>query len=155
MKKISTNTRLIPKPFPGPSPGTSARAGLLFLPILAALSLWLSACAFTEYGNRINGEQLEIARLEDKRHNLETQYIIVLNNLEEHPGEEKLIKERDEVRRKLIDVSSLIVEKRKLLDQSFKEWEDKIVQEKIEKEMIDREIKENEGKNEDVEFENK
>ncbi|MDB5103602.1 MAG: hypothetical protein JWP91_1291 [Fibrobacteres bacterium] len=114
-----------------------------------------SGCAFTEYGNRINQEQLEIARLEDKRHNLETQFIIVLNNLETHPGEEKLIKERDEVRRKLIDVSSMIVEKRKLLDQSFREWEQKIVEERIQREMIDKEVKENEGKNEDVEFENK
>jgi hypothetical protein len=126
-----------------------------FIPAAAFLILSVSGCAFTEYGNRINQEQLEIARLEDKRHNLETQYIIVLNNLELHPAEERLLKERDEVRRKLIDLSSLLNEKRKLLDQSFQEWEQKIVHERIEKEMVDREIRENEGKNEDVEFENK
>ena len=66
MKKICTNTR---------------RSGLLF-PLLCFLSgLLLTGCAFTDYGNRINREQLDIARLEDKRHNLETQFIIVLNNL--------------------------------------------------------------------------
>jgi hypothetical protein len=127
----------------------------LAAPAASLLLLTLAGCAFTDYGNRINQEQLEIARLEDKRHNLETQYIIVLNNLELHPAEERLIKERDEVRRKLIDLSGLLVEKRKLLDQSFQEWEQKIVHERIEQEMIDREIRENEGKNEDVEFENK
>src|SRR5258705_8969059 len=125
MKKIFTSTRL----FPGR--GTRpARALLLF-----SAALLLSACAFTEFGNRINQEQLEIARLEDKRHSLETQYIIVLNNLELHPDEERLIKERDEVRAKLIDVSSLITEKRRMLDQSYREWEQKIVEEKIEKKM--------------------
>jgi hypothetical protein len=122
---------------------------------LAAAALCLSACAFTEYGNRINQEQLDISRMEDKRHNLETEYIIVLNNLETHPGEEKLLKERDEVRGKLRDLDFQISEKRKGLDQSFREWEEKIVQEKIEQEMIDKEVKENQNKDEDVDFENK
>jgi len=125
------------------------------LSALFSAALLLFSCAFTDYGNRINQEQLEIAKLEEKRHSLETQYIIVLNNLEVHPGEDKLVKERDKVRGRLIDVSSLISEKRKLLDASIREWEQKIVQEKIEREMIDREIRENEGKDEDVEFENK
>ncbi len=138
MKKTSTNTRR-----------------LLRLPALAALLILPSGCAFTEYGNRINQEQLEIARLEDKRHDLETEYIIVMNNLELHPDEDRLIKERDLVRGKLIDLSANLNEKRKLLDQSFREWEQKIVQEKIEKQMIDQEVKENEGKNEDEEFQNK
>ncbi|MEO6095734.1 MAG: hypothetical protein ABIW76_08650 [Fibrobacteria bacterium] len=119
------------------------------------LGLLIQGCAFTDYGNRINQEQLEIARLEDKRHTLETQFIIVLNNLENHPAEERLLKERDEVRGKLIDVSSLISEKRKLLDQSYREWEQKIVEERIQQQMIDKEVQDNEGKNEDVEFENK
>ncbi|HKP97644.1 MAG TPA: hypothetical protein VJ385_18015 [Fibrobacteria bacterium] len=141
MKKTCTSTRPL------------FRRGAVPFP-LAALLL-LSACAFTEYGNRINQEQLDIARLEDKRHTLETQYIIVLNNLELHPDEEKLVKERDEVRGKLIDVAGLIDQKRKMLDQSYREWEQKIVEEKIQKQMIDNEIRENDGKNEDVEFENK
>lgn len=124
-------------------------------PLLPIAAFLFAACAFTEYGNRINQEQLDIARLEDKRHSLETQYIIVLNNLELHPDEDRLIKERDEVRAKLIDVTGLITEKRRMLDQSYKEWEQKIVEEKIEKKMIDTEVKENQDKNEDVDFENK
>ncbi|MEO7426164.1 MAG: hypothetical protein ABI036_13335 [Fibrobacteria bacterium] len=152
MKKICTNS--------GPRLRVSGNAfsygrAFRFFPATALAGFLLSACAFTEYGNRINQEQLDIARLETKRQSLETEYIIVLNNLEMHPSEERLIKERDEVRGKLIDVSSLIQEKRKLLDQSYREWEQKIVEEKIEKQMIDAEVKENEGKNEDVEFENK
>lgn len=123
--------------------------------LAAAAALFAAGCAFTEYGNRINQEQLEIARLEDKRHGLETEYIIVLNNLELHPDEERLIKERDQVRRKLIDLHADIAERRKSLDQSFMEWEQKIVEERIEKQMIDKEVKENEGKDEQMEFENK
>lgn len=145
MKKTSTNSSLFHRS------GTTAFRVSAFL----SAAILLSACAFTDYGNRINTEQLEIAKLEERRHSLETQYIIVLNNLEVHPGEEKLVKEQDQVRRKLIDVTSLIHEKRKLLDASIREWEQKIIQEKIEREMIDREIRENEGKDEDVEFLNK
>lgn len=121
----------------------------------AAAALLCSGCAFTEYGNRINQEQLEIARLEDKRHGLETEFIIVLNNLETHPDDERLIKERDEVHKKLIDLDADILERRKGFDQSLKEWDQKIVQERIEKQMIDQEVKENEGKDEQQEFENK
>jgi hypothetical protein len=123
--------------------------------ILGLCALTFSACAFTEYGNRINQEQLDIAHLEDKRHSLETSYIIVLNNLETHPTEERLLKERDSKRAKLRDLDFLIAEKRKSLDQSFLEWEQKIVEEKVQKQMIDREIRENQGKDEDVDFENK
>jgi hypothetical protein len=123
------------------------------LPLLSCL--YLSACAFTEYGNRINQEQLAIARLEEKRHSLETQYIIVQNSLELHPTEDKLIKERDEVRKKLLDLSYDIGEKRKLLDQSLMEWEQKIVQERIEREMEEKEVEENQFKDEQIEFENK
>ncbi len=123
--------------------------------LLALSALWLSACAFTDYGNRINQEQLTIAHLEDKRHTLETSYIIVLNSLELHPTEAKLIAERDLKRSLLRDLDFQIDQKRKSLDQSFREWEQKIVQEKVEKEMVDKEVRENQGKNEDVEFENK
>ena len=118
-----------------------------------AAILACAGCAFTEYGNRINQEQLAIAHLEDKRHGLETEYIIVLNNLETHPDDEHLLKERDEVHKKLIDLASDIAEKRKSLDQSFLEWDQKIVQERIEKQMIDKEIKENGDKDEQQEFE--
>jgi hypothetical protein len=120
----------------------------------AAAILLCAGCAFTEYGNRINQEQLAIARLEDKRHSLETQYIIILNNLETHPDDERLIKERDQVHKKRIDLDADIAERRKLLDQSLREWDQKIVQERIEKQMIDKEVKENEGKDEQQEFEN-
>lgn len=121
--------------------------------VLAAF--YFSGCAFTEYGNRINQEAQTIARQEDKRQSLETSYIIVLNSLESHPTEEKLIKERDRLRDKLRDIDFDIQEKRKALDQSFIEWEQKIVQEKVEKQMIDKEVHENMGKDEDVEFQNK
>ena len=121
--------------------------------LAAAAALLSASCAFTEYGNRINQEQLAIARLEDKRHGLETEYIIVLNTLELHPDDDRLIKERDQVHKKLIDLDADIAEKRKMLDQSFGEWDQKIVQERIEKQMIDKEIKENEGKDEQQEFE--
>jgi len=119
-----------------------------------AALLVAAGCAFTEYGNRINQEQLAIAHLEDKRHGLETEYIIALNSLELHPDDERLIKERDVVHKKLVDLDADIAEKRKALDQSFREWDEKIVQERIEKQMIDKEIKENEGKDEQQEFEN-
>ena len=112
-------------------------------------------CAFTEYGNRINQEQLDLSRLEEKRQTLETAYIIVLNSLETHPTEEKLIKQRESYRTKLRDINFLIDQKRNLLDQSLREWEQKIVQEKVEHEMVDKEVQENQGKNEDVEFNNK
>ncbi len=115
----------------------------------------ISGCAFTEYGNRINQEQLDISKLEDKRQSLETSYIIVLNSLETHPTEEKLIAERDRLRNKLRDIDFTIQQKRKGLDQSFLEWEQKIVQEKVEREMINNEIRENGTKNEDVDFQNK
>lgn len=128
---------------------------LLRLALPSLLSTLLGACAFTEYGNRINQEQLGIARLEEKRHSLETQYIIVQNSLELHPTDANLIKERDEVRKKLLDLSYEITEKRKLLDQSLLEWEQKIIQERIEREMVDKEVRENEGKDEQIEFENK
>jgi hypothetical protein len=157
MKKTSTSIRLLPAggaPVRRHAAGAFRISGRFPFPALLAAAL-LSACAFTDYGNRINQEQLDIARMEDKRHSLETQFIIVLNNLETHPNEEKLIKERDEVRAKLIDVSYQITEKRKMLDQSFREWEQKIIEERIQKQMIDQEIRDNQGKNEDVEFENK
>jgi hypothetical protein len=123
--------------------------------LLGVTVVWLSACAFTDYGNRINQEQLDIARLEGKRHTLETSYIIVLNSLELHPTEEKLITERDKKRALLRDLDFQIGQKRNALDQSFREWEQKIVQEKVQKEMVDKEVRENQGKNEDVEFNNK
>jgi hypothetical protein len=142
MKRTFTNTSSHRGLFPR---GTRACA---FAAILVC-----AGCAFTDYGNRINQEQLGIARLEDKRHSVETQYIIILNNLEIHPDDERLIKERDLVHKKLIDLDASIAEKRKGLDQSLNEWDQKIVQERIEKQMIDKEVKENEGKDEQQEFE--
>ncbi len=144
MKRIFTSTSSPRHPF---------RKGALAC--AAASLLFCAGCAFTEYGNRINQEQLAIARQEDKRHSLETQYIIILNNLETHPDDERLIKERDAVHKKLIDLDAEIAEKRKGLDQSLSEWDQKIVQERIEKQMIDKEVKENEGKDEQQEFENR
>jgi hypothetical protein len=134
---------------------TSTNTGRRLLPILGPAVLLLSACAFTEYGNRINQEQLAIARLEDKRHSVETEYIIVLNSLELHPTDKKLIEERDKVQKKLREIGYKIDEARKLLDLSVTEWDQKILQNRLEQEMIDKEIQDNEGKDEDVEFINK
>jgi hypothetical protein len=136
MKKTSTNTSRL-------------------LLALGTASLLLSACAFTEYGNRINQEQLVLARLEDKRHSLETEYIIVLNSLELHPTDKQLIDEKSKVAEKLRAITYDIDEKRKAFDLSIKEWDDKILQNRIEQEMIDKEIRENGEKDEDVDFNNK
>ncbi|HLP42158.1 MAG TPA: hypothetical protein VK465_11665 [Fibrobacteria bacterium] len=123
--------------------------------LLIPAALLVGACAFTDFGYRINQEQVALARLEEKRHSLETQYIIVLNSLELHPSEAKLLKERDEVRKKLLDLDELIGQKRKDLGLSFMEWEQKIVKERIEREMVEKEIRDNEGVDETQEFENK
>ncbi len=103
----------------------------------------LSGCAFTEYGNRINQEQSELAALEAKRHKLESQYIIVMNMLENHPTDRNLIDERDKVLEKLRLLNFDIDQKRGFFDQSLREWEQKLVQERIQQEMIDKEVREN------------
>lgn len=123
--------------------------------VAAAAALVFSACAFTEYGNRINQEQLALSRLEDKRHSLETEYIIVLNSLEEHPTDRKLMDEKEKVLKKLRELGYDIDEKRKAFDMSIKEWDDKIIQNRLEQEMVDKEIRDNAGKDEDVDFNNK
>ncbi len=116
-------------------------------PWLAIASLFLfTHCAFTEYGNRINAEQNALAKLENKRHKLETRYIIVLNNLETHPTEADLINEKDKVYRRLRALEEEIDEKRKGLDQSFAEWDQKILEERIQQQMIEKEVKDAEGR---------
>ncbi len=112
------------------------------------LFLLLSGCAFTDYGNRINQEQFELAGLEEKRHKLEGQYIIVMNMLENHPTDRALIEERDKVLERLRNLSFEIDQKRTLFDQSLREWEQKLVQERIQEEMIEREVRENAHKDE-------
>ena len=151
MKKISTSISSCRKN-PSGVAGLQSAARLC----LGVFSLlYLCSCAFTEYGNRINKEQSVIAGLEDKRKNLETHYIIILNDLETHPTDKRLIRERDQVRDKLRDVTYDIGEKRKMFEQSLLEWEDKVLQERMEQEMIHRAVRENQDKDEDVEFENK
>jgi hypothetical protein len=107
-----------------------------------ALLAVLSNCAFTEYGARINEEQLALAKLENQRQKLETRYVIVLNNLENHPTETELQTEKDKVYRKLQALDEEIKEKRRGLDQSFSEWDKKILEDRIQLQMIDKEVKE-------------
>jgi hypothetical protein len=114
--------------------------------VFCCLLFGLNHCAFTEFGQRINDEQLVVARLEERRQKLETRYIIVLNNLESHPNEAQLLEEKDKVYRKLQSTIEEIGEKRKLLDQSFAEWEQKILEERIQLQMIDKEEKESAGR---------
>lgn len=110
------------------------------------LMLSLTHCAFSEYGNRINDEQLALAKLENQRHKLETRYIIVLNNLETHPTEMELQTEKDKVYRRLQSLDEEIKEKRQGLDQSFVEWDKKILEERIQQQMIDKEVQEAQGR---------
>jgi len=93
--------------------------------------LLASACAFTEYGNRINGEHREVERMERKYDDLEARYVIVLNNLEKNLGDSKLEKE---------------------YAMSVEDWEKKIVQDNIQKALEDKAINENAGKTEDGEW---
>jgi GTPase involved in cell partitioning and DNA repair len=110
--------------------------------LVCLFSLGLCDCAFTEYGNRINEEQLVLAKLENQRHKLETRYIIVLNNLELRPTETELQTEKDKVYRKLQALDEEIKEKRHGLDQSFSEWDKKILEDRIQLQMIEKEVKE-------------
>ena len=114
--------------------------------------LLASACAFTEYGNRINGEHREVERMERKYDDLEARYVIVLNNLEKNLGDSKLENERDKVKEKLQALSARIQDKRKEYAMSVEDWEKKIVQDNIQKALEDKAINENAGKTEDGEW---
>jgi len=107
---------------------------------LCILALLLTHCAFGEYGQRINAEQHALADLEDKRQKLETRYIIVLNNLEANPTEAELQLEKDKIYRRIQAITEEIGESRKMLDQSFSEWDKKILEERIQQQMIDKEV---------------
>jgi hypothetical protein len=107
---------------------------------------FLGACAFTEYGNRINQEQEELGKLENKRHDLEGRLIIILNSLELHPTEHQLMSERDKIQKRIQETESLINQKRTTFAMSLREWQEKITQERLEHEMIDKEVHDNEDK---------
>ncbi len=117
------------------------------IPLLLLIGL-LSGCAFTDYGTRISQEQNEVATLEDKRHKLEAQYIIVMSMLEKHPTDRALIDERDKVLEKLRLLTFDIDQKRGFFDQSLREWEQKLVQDRVQQEMIEQEVRENAHKDE-------
>jgi hypothetical protein len=114
----------------------------------AGAVFWAMGCAFTQSGDRINGELGEVERLERKRQDYESQYIIVLNGLENHPGDPKLEKEREAVRKKIQSLTTRILAQRATLDRSIREWEQKIIEERIQKEMIEKEERENAYKEE-------
>lgn len=126
--------------FNNPDRGAFARR------MLGVMALLTCHCAFTEYGARINAEQQALARLENKRQKYESQYVIVLNNLETHPVDMDLLAERDKLYRKLQAITETIGEQRKMLDQSFSEWDQKILEERIQLQMIEKEEKESQGR---------
>lgn len=111
-------------------------------------SLICANCAFTDYGRRINDEHLAIVRLEEKRHKLETQLIIVMNNLELNQGDPKLMAERDKIQRKLQEYSVKITENRTVYDRSILEWEQKLIEDRIQQQMIEKEEQEAAGREE-------
>lgn len=103
-------------------------------------------CAFTEYGARINAEQVALTKLEERRQKTETRYIIVLNNLEKNPTEAELLKEKDKVYRQWQALNEEIAEKRRMFDQSLMEWDQKIIEERIQLQMIQKEEIEAQGR---------
>ena len=102
-------------------------------------SLLFAGCAFTDYGNRINGERLTLENLERKRQDYESRYVIVLNSLERYTGDPKLERERGMLQKRILEISAKIAEQRQTFEHSVQEWDQKISQDKLLKEMLDRE----------------
>jgi hypothetical protein len=122
------------------------RPGRVLRTACVALGLGLMHCAFTEYGTRINNEQLALTKLEERRQKIETRYIIVLNNLEKNPAEPELLTEKEKVYRRWQALNEEIAEKRRMLDQSLLEWDQKIIEERIQLQMIQKEEVEAQGR---------
>ncbi len=106
---------------------------------LVLILCFITGCAFTHEGARINGEQADLERMERKRHSLESQYIIILNGLEKYPGDQKLEKERHDVMKSLSTLSSRIINQRDLVARSIREWEQKITDERVLKDLVEKE----------------
>ena len=109
-------------------------------PIKAALAaLLLSGCAFIDQGEMVNREQNELERLERKREDYESRYVMVLNNLERNTGDPKMERERDMVRKKILDLNTQITAQREIYERSVQDWEKKLLEEKLQKEIFERE----------------
>ncbi len=117
-----------------------------FITKVVAAGLLLVGCAFTDYGNRVNDERTTLENLEHRREDWQSRYVIVLNGLERYPGDEKLEKERDAVRKKILDLDKDIADQRQMYESSVRDWERKITEDKLQQQILDREERKNAGK---------
>ena len=117
-----------------------------FITKVVAAGLLLAGCAFTDYGNRVNDERTTLENLEHRREDWQSRYVIVLNGLERYPGDEKLEKERDAVRKKILDFDKDIADQRQMYESSVQDWERKITEDKLQKQIQDREERKNADK---------
>ena len=117
-----------------------------FITKAVAAGLLLAGCAFTDYGNRVNDERSTLENLEHRREDWQSRYVIVLNGLERYPGDDKLEKERDAVRKKILDLDKSIQDQRQMYESSVQDWERKITEDKLQKQIQDREERKNADK---------
>ena len=114
--------------------------------LVFASAILFAGCAFTDNGNRINDQRDALEDLEHKRESYETRYIIILNGLEKYPDDSQLEKERDSIRKRILEVDADIKVQRDLFDQSVTEWEKKIADDKLQKQIMEREDRINASK---------
>ena len=105
------------------------------------IGLVLAGCAFTDSGIRVNEERDALARLERKREDYESRYVIVLNSLERNVGDAKLESERDAIRKRILEINTRIQNQRGIYEQAAQDWEQKIAQDKLQKQMNEKEIR--------------
>jgi hypothetical protein len=143
MKNKLTAQKRIPVQTPKASPFRWGGFGSLFLGLIL-----ISGCAYTDMGQRVNAERESVAEMENRRSELESRLVIVMNNLELNPDDETLSREKDKVQAKLRSVEEQLAGRRQMFDQILKEWDQKIVEERIQKRMIDTEVRDNARKDE-------
>jgi hypothetical protein len=112
------------------------------------LGLWLAGCAFTDSGVRVNEERDALARLERKREDYESRYVIVMNSLERNVGDSRLESERDAIRKRILELNTRIQNQRGIYEQAAQDWEQKIAQDKLQKQINEKEIRNNAYKTE-------
>ncbi len=110
------------------------------LPIMAIYGLL--SCAFSEFGRTVIQERQEVIDLEEEYQKTELQYLIVLNNLEKYPDDPYLNSERDKVKMELQSIQFKLHERRQILDNSLKRWEEIIIEQNLEKKISDDAIEE-------------
>lgn len=112
------------------------------------IGLLLAGCAFTDSGIRVNEERDAMARLERKREDYESRYVIVLNSLERNVGDARLENERDAIRKRILELNTRIQNQRGIYEQAAQDWEQKIAQDKLQKQINEKEIRKNAYKTE-------